>query len=325
QDSVNIPLLGLAVSDLCCDVTMSWCVICQGITRFGPVTFPVEPFGLMIMTASYPRVIFSRITSWLTALISLERCACVAFPLKVKSIFTPRNTGVMTFTIFAVLLASNMLIYYPREFQMKSNPNLNLTRLTMVILTDRLNSAAAINAILFISLPFINVILIIGCAVVLIIKLERSQKWRQHAQSGDQPIKRSPQKLIRLRPKTTPEHRNGKKLKKSIHSAKELKLTKMITSLTMIFLVCNMPSNGLLAASIFVPGFTSTGKFAELFQMLHSVAFFLETVNSSVNLLVYYAMSSKFKAEFMKLLTGPWRNFKMVETSNYPIPSKIKP
>ncbi|CAG5114702.1 unnamed protein product, partial [Candidula unifasciata] len=81
KDPINVTLIGLSISDLGCLVTLIWLNICF-TPSFQQADLPFDPTGILYLTAGWPHVIFTRVTSWITAFITLERCLCIALPLK---------------------------------------------------------------------------------------------------------------------------------------------------------------------------------------------------------------------------------------------------
>lgn len=74
--------LALSVSDLCCLVTLSLMNI--GFTPdVVEADLPFDPKEVVYLVAATPHFTFSRVTSWITAFITMERCLCVLVPLKV--------------------------------------------------------------------------------------------------------------------------------------------------------------------------------------------------------------------------------------------------
>ena len=111
SDSVKISLLGLAISDLGALLTLVWMSVCFN-PLFRKLSLTFDPDGVQYLTAGWPHVCFARITSYITAYITLERCLCVTLPLKVKTIITPRRTFLTISAIFLILFASVAPVYF---------------------------------------------------------------------------------------------------------------------------------------------------------------------------------------------------------------------
>ncbi|CAG5128614.1 unnamed protein product, partial [Candidula unifasciata] len=71
----------LAITDLGCLSTLLWTNICM-TPAFYSLDLPFEPIQFQFVTSGIPHVMFSRISSWITALVTLERCLCITMPLK---------------------------------------------------------------------------------------------------------------------------------------------------------------------------------------------------------------------------------------------------
>ncbi|CAL1541135.1 unnamed protein product, partial [Lymnaea stagnalis] len=298
QDSVNISLLALAIADLCCVTLSLWSSICSVFLRVQPRDFIFELYSLLIMTANLPRVIFSRVTCWITALIALERCICVTLPFRVKVVFTPRTTLATTVAVFLVTLAGHLSIYEARYWTARLDRSSNATKYYMVIFSSGWTSH--LTSLLFLALPIINILTVMICTLVLTVSLSASSKWRESATTsncpGAQYFDSNPAKSKQIK-----RERNGYKGKpKNLN--KEMRVSKMILILTLIFIACNLPSNMLIATRNMVPAFQEIGKLQNLFRATHIFAFLLETINSSVNIFVYYRMGSKFKTEFLNIM-----------------------
>ena len=90
-DSTNISLTALALSDLGVSSTALVTVLGVILTTLPNVPFTVDILYPLSVT---PHVDFIRVSALITTYISVERYLCVSFPLKIKSIITPRRTFV---------------------------------------------------------------------------------------------------------------------------------------------------------------------------------------------------------------------------------------
>ncbi|CAG5115105.1 unnamed protein product, partial [Candidula unifasciata] len=71
----------LAVSDIGCLATLIWTNICF-TPAFIEADLPFDTIEVTYLTSGIPHVTFTRVTGWITALITLERCLCITAPLK---------------------------------------------------------------------------------------------------------------------------------------------------------------------------------------------------------------------------------------------------
>ncbi|XP_059146733.1 uncharacterized protein LOC131934666 [Physella acuta] len=131
RDPINISLVGLAVADtggLVCLIWMSLCynpLVVDSLERLDLV-------GIQHITAGWPHVCFTRITGWLTVFITFERYLCIAFPLKVKAILTPRRTVIVVVLTFSTILASAVPVYVAIHIDAVFNFKANQTTFTIV-------------------------------------------------------------------------------------------------------------------------------------------------------------------------------------------------
>lgn len=121
-------------------------------------------------------------------------------------------------------------------------------------------------------LQCISLIAVVVCTVILVVQLNRKVKWRQQAVKGD-----------------------------NTSFEKDKRVIKMISFISVIFIICNIPSClGFIAMKTCL-NFHPTGANYNLFYVIWATVFAMEGVNSFLNVFVYLKMSSKFKDVFYKL------------------------
>lgn len=79
---MHVLLAGLSSSDLGCLITLIWTNICYN-PAFNDLDLPFSPIDFQYLTGTRLHIVFTRVTGCITAFITLERCLCVAMPLKV--------------------------------------------------------------------------------------------------------------------------------------------------------------------------------------------------------------------------------------------------
>ncbi|XP_005092081.1 uncharacterized protein LOC101852828 [Aplysia californica] len=130
KDTVNITLFGLAISDTGSLMGLLWMSIC-----FNPALvnsgIPFDHEDIQYLTAGWPHVIFARITSWITAFVTFERCLCIALPLKVKTIITPRRAVIVVVSIYLIMIACIAPVFYSVSLGPKYFPLKNKTLIVM--------------------------------------------------------------------------------------------------------------------------------------------------------------------------------------------------
>lgn len=271
SDAVNISLFGLAIGDMCSLIFALW----ESIS-FTPLVqdsdAPVVFTEIEYTTDCWPHVCFVRVTSYITAFITLERCLCITYPLKVKSIITPTLARVVVVLIFALVFASSAPDYYVNRLVWKFYPEKNRTMLGIMYIKDREKLeriSQVLNNVVLQCIAFISVVV---CTVVLIVQLNRKAKWRQQTAKGE---------------KAT--------------LGKDKKVIKMISFIAVIFLVSNFPSCMVFIAMTCTPQLHPSGVNYNMFYVIWAVVYVMEALNSTVNIFIYVKMSSKYKLIFYKM------------------------
>ncbi|XP_035829449.1 thyrotropin-releasing hormone receptor [Aplysia californica] len=274
HDSMNISLMGLAVSDLVSLVSMVYISLSYN-PLFVNAGLPFDPLGVQYMVGGGIHVCFARITSLITAFITFERCLCIAMPLKVKLIITPTRTKLIIFSIFAVMFVVFSPFYFVNKLTWELDADRNATILTHTFTDDRIiveTITFLIHGVIFSVFCFV---LIICCTVILVVKLNSKTKWREATAA------------------------KGVNAPEGV-GVKDKRVVKMVTFISSIFIVCFFPATVILLALALVPDLGYGAKYENMWFVLWSISCLTETVNSSVNILVYLKMSSKFRAVFMK-------------------------
>lgn len=216
----------------------------------------------------------SRIASFINAFITLERCLCIAMPLKVKEIITPRKTKIINVSIFIFMIAIFSPFYYVNRLEWRYNFIKNKTLLTLVFTDDKVFVETITFPIHSVSMSVISLVCVVVCTIILIIKLTKKSKWRQ-------------------------EHSVSATSALDVSSRKDQKVVKMVTSISVLFIVCYTPATISFVMMTCFPEFSIAGKFKNTFYVVWSLTVLLETLSSSVNIFIYFSMSSKFKAIFL--------------------------
>lgn len=227
-DPVNISLFGLAVSDLGALVTLVWMSICFN-PLFSSSGIGFDSVRVQYLTAGWPHVCCARITSWITAFITFERCVCIALPLKVKTIITPKRTMCVVTGIFIVMIASVCPVYYAITLGPIYDTSVNRTVISLVYRRNgHYIESVSFSINLFAQLS--SFVFVIVCTIILVRNLHRKCRWRRKSTSTD------------------------------VITQRDKKVMKMIILLSIIFIVCFLPSAVNLIVMIIIPGYSIMGK-----------------------------------------------------------------
>ena len=277
SESINISYCALCISDILCIIAFSWNALCF-IPAFTDLDLPFIPSEIVIVTGGSAVEIFSETTAWITAFISLERCLCVVFPLKVKDIVRPRRTVFIVVTIFALtILPLASITFYIYVFYSRFDTKTNRT-----LIGVRLRKSSLANTIFYIhpffKMVFMNItplVIVFVCSLSMAVHLNRSAAWRLN-QSGS----------------ISPDTQDNKAMRKYL---KDTRVAKTVLAIATCFMV--LESFGalrrLVAATL--PEFRLMGAYSRFFKAITRLAFSFSLINSSVNFIIYYKMGKKFR------------------------------
>ncbi|GFO02069.1 chemosensory receptor a [Plakobranchus ocellatus] len=290
SETIHISYLALAVSDLCTIITTMWCSVCFSplidmlFNRFRIVT---ELNFFANFTCIWPHVAFSKTTALITAWISLERCLCVVFPIKVKLIITRFITKIVLLIIFIIGCGPVVFAYTGRKSEWRFDPRLNQTRFFMF--ENGVRDLNLLNRLAF-SLysavyPVFSWVSVIVCTTFLIIKLRQSATWRRRNDNAPS------DKVI---------HRN--QIEERRISVKANRVTKTVVTVAIIFIVCSFPISISLFFSSLMREFSLSGRLRYLVSLNASFIVVLSEINSSVNIIVFAVMGTRFRSTLLKIL-----------------------
>ncbi|KAH9514526.1 hypothetical protein Btru_025580 [Bulinus truncatus] len=279
-DSVTISLMGLAIAELGSDVAMVWLSVCfNPMLRFSEdISF--DSVDIQYTTACWPHICLARITSWITAYITFERCLCVVLPLKVRSIITPgRTTGVIVTIYFAMFLSVSP-VYYATSFGPTFKPKINRTVIGLLYIPGGPGLIKVSNTVaLFTQVS--SFVIVIACTATLTQSLMTKAKWRMEAGNV-----------------------NAATGSKSASMDRDQKVVQMVTFISVIFLLCFTPCVFHLLTELFHPQYNVSGQLRNSYIICWSFMKTFEALNSCLNIFVYYSMSSKFRTVFLSMFFG---------------------
>ncbi|XP_005111724.1 uncharacterized protein LOC101852586 [Aplysia californica] len=248
QDSMNISLMahplvvdsgeafryrGLAVSDLCSLLTMIWISICWN-PLFYNSKLHFDPRDISNLTGAMPHVLFVKIATFITAFITFERCLCIAVPLKVKTIITPRRTKTIIISFYIALAVLMIPFCLGNRLEWVYDLTANATVLRATHAAER----EMLEAITFLTQDVIattfSFVFVICCTIVLIVKLKSKTKWRQATVAKSDRVAGGV-------------------------GVKDRKVVKMVTFIAVIFIVCTVPSTLLFLNMVIDPSFHLDG------------------------------------------------------------------
>ena len=281
HDNINTSYATLALSDLLCSLSTVVCGICRTpvvkdiLERYQIQTDMAkiaDVFGLM------PHLAFSRTTALLTSWISVERFLCVAFPTRAKTMVTRRASRAALTALFIAGCAPTVLTYASCDFDWKVNPQDNSTILIVNRNIESLGSkiTMVVYGMIYPSVSWITVAL---CTAFLIHRLRRNARWRNVNASTAQ--------------------NSGTILRRM--SVRENRLTRVVVAITCAFIICTLIAHAHALCLLILPGYSPEGTHLCLYMMAILTLLNLNQVNSSVNIVVFTILGSRFRYALVKM------------------------
>ncbi|XP_059178439.1 uncharacterized protein LOC131957709 [Physella acuta] len=271
NNAVNISFFGLAISDICSLATL----IIYNIW-FNPLLprfkVPVNPIEIEYLTAGLPHGCFTRITSWITVYITAEQCLCISLPLHIHRILTPARTITIICCIYLVMVLSLLPEYLTFDIVWRFNPGLNESILGLGY-RDNNNKTEGITFLLYSIYMLASFAIVVGLTLTLVVQLRRKTKWRKTA---------TPEQAMTL------NTRDRQTVLMVIVNAGVLLLTFTPTVVTMV-------------CGVSVAGFSVVGRHVNLFFMAWTFVHVFDALNGSLNTVLYFKTSSKFRQTFTEI------------------------
>lgn len=275
SDTVNISLLALAVSDLCSLLTLQLVNLVRNPLFIHQVPLIADEF--QHLTGGWPHACFARITSWITMYITFERCLCVVMPLKVKRIVRPKVAISVLVSIFLVMILTMIPDYATCYIGWKFVPARNRSALGLIFLANRNVHVVALSFSLTACTQISSFLAIILFTTILVVKMKQSSKWRLTLANNGQHSLKGSQK-------------------------RDNKTVKMIILIAVIYCICLLTFMVNCITTSIEPEFVAFGLYHNFFFAAWSFGFLVESINSSVNIFIYYSMSSKYRLTFQSFI-----------------------
>ena len=280
NDSVTVLLLTISISDV---VFLSF--LASSLLTFSFSWLGVFVFREMRETGDilfFPAFTFYDYSAYVSVFLGITRCACVAMPLRFKSVFTTKRTVVSVIILFTI----NVLLHIPVltifKLTWKTDPVSNTTFLSVVgdSLDVHLYKQSINDIINKNTLQVISFIVLVSCTFLLRYKLYESSKVRSKPASVT----------------GSGEGKDGSKQKKPHElSAKDIRVVQSVILVCSIYIMAQLPSLIYTAVRNIHPEFCPGCRLGYLLKIAVKVTFICYLLNASVNILVYYNYNSKYK------------------------------
>ncbi|KAK6995041.1 hypothetical protein BgiMline_011690 [Biomphalaria glabrata] len=275
QDGVNVSLTALAISDMCgLILELVYSVVLNSYILEKDLVVSKVVIGYI---TGYTFEYFTRVSSVITAYAAVERCLCVTWPLKVKSLITNKVSVVVNggiFILYSMYLFPQFLITY---FDWTYVPERNKTIYFIYFNSWRAEVFPVTYYVTDMLLPYSTYIVLITCCTTLFLKLKSKAKWRQLVSSSCDKV----------------SHVNRK----------ELKSARMFMTVSFMCVVLLLPHSLIFSATIFIRALALSGTNSDLSRVISTFTIFLKISYSSFTIFIYYNMSTKYRLEFQKMLS----------------------
>ena len=271
RSSTNVLLIGLAMSDLLyllsTVVRKSTCII----SRFDPI-LSYKYFVLSFSGAYYVNTCFSRVSSLLVAVISIERLLAVTLPMKVRLLC--RRTTVVITVIAVLVFTFASLVLLPLQYAVKYVNKTPYLRYNDFYLENK-EFVEIYNRYLTVAvLRWLPKVIVVVCNGIIIAFL-----WRR----------------------TIPVEAAENVISMANVSRTQRKITLMLVTVAVVFVLTLLPGDAFWLASMLVDGFRLYGKYNNLFDVLSDVTLTFEIINSSINFVIYMVLNSTFSEVYLIL------------------------
>uniref|UniRef100_A0A2C9KY51 G-protein coupled receptors family 1 profile domain-containing protein n=1 Tax=Biomphalaria glabrata TaxID=6526 RepID=A0A2C9KY51_BIOGL len=269
--SINISFALLALSELCGLLTLLWYTICGNpfVLKYEDTIFYFPE--VKHLTAGFPHGCFYGVTSWITVFIMAERCLCVAFPLNVKKLITPRRTKITIFCIYLLMFLSMAPQYACKYLDWKFVPRFNRSYIGLIIIEES-RQIEDVSSALFSSYMISSFLAVPTLTSTLLVLYSSSAKWR---------------------------YTNADR--KKVFSSRDRSLVKIVLVEGFIFSASYSVSVLVLMMNILLPEFNYVGRMSNLFFVCFSFTFLFDAFNSSIHFVLYLKMSSNYRATLREL------------------------
>lgn len=160
---------------------------------------------------------------------------------------------------------------------MKYFPERNRTLFGLVFTADRDYVQKITFIISNFVMPFSAFLLVIICTAMLVTSLQKNSLWHRSSASS----------------LTAAANRNQR-------------VGKMVVMISALFIACFIPTSIIMLAVAFEPELTVGGKYISVGFYLGGLGMLLESINSSVNIFIYYHMGSRFRGAFVTIFCKPF-------------------
>ncbi|GFN84705.1 chemosensory receptor a [Plakobranchus ocellatus] len=318
-EAMTVTLTGLAVADLGTVICQVWLSICWNPWfDFKRLNLTFRPLQIVYLSAGHPRLASVRISAGLLAWATLERCLCITLPFKVREIITPFRSKVVVIALFIFNTASAVPFYYTSRIVPFFDSAFNRSYLILAFTNDR-QEIDSVSFAFSVSLTVCSFVAVAVCTIVLVYTLDKASKWRESVTAHSDVARQEKSASLQSAPLEGSEaerrheqntqsmyaiSKSTEVIKKSKQAAsnKNKRAAKMVSIISTIFIVCSLPNTLNQLVMSMVPEYAKNGSYENINQTFWSLGYMTETVNASINIFMYFTMSSKYRSTIQEML-----------------------
>ncbi|KAL8586477.1 hypothetical protein ACOMHN_050072 [Nucella lapillus] len=216
---------------------------------------------------------FNYISYILSAIIATERCLCIINPLKFQTLLKTKTMAIIIIVTYILILGLCFITTFRYRVGCLYDPEINTIVKTGVSGTFYKSNKDVIDNlesfVFGVGLPGTVMVVVITTTRITTVKLREIVTWRAGTSSAISP--------------------------------REVALTKMLVANSILFLVCLTPVAVIRFSWMLIPGMSTGTQNMNFLLATFWIGELFTYVNSSLNIVVYYIMGSRYRETFWSL------------------------
>ncbi|KAK0044226.1 tachykinin-like peptides receptor 86C [Biomphalaria pfeifferi] len=289
DNSINISFFCKSVSDLFKILFIEWANVSFN-TYVDRLPMSIVFSEVYFVAGSWPSGLVCRLSLYIAVYITAERCLCILYPLKVKTLITPTRTKVSIAVIgifnFAPLVPEYTSVYLSWTYHEERNA-------TVLGLALRSSSTQTqgVSFLFHVAMVMFGLACVIVFTSILVVQLRRQSRWRMMNSGGNLD-------------KTSPL------------SKRDRRSVAMVIVVAVALVIFYTPLASMSIITTFVAEFYISGKYTKPFLVLWNLVYIFGMVNCSLNIIIYYKMNSRFKSTLVRLFRCSVKDTKTTPSSS---------
>ena len=310
KDNVTITLLFLSISDLL-NITINSLTIAG---RYMEVAQPrhIWPFNrfIIILGPYWYAYIFYDYSSFISVFLATVRCACVARPLRFKSMFTKSRTVTILCLLFILAFILRVPVITVFRLIWAVNPQTNTTYRSIELagnFRDIYQANDILNRNIISWLAYITITM---CVIILASKLQSASRFRQSLTSqatnngeSEKNSKVCPISESQGGPTEVSKSINHNVKHSDKMSARDLQVIKSVTLICVIFILSQLPFQVVSTVRLFVPEFANFRSAQYIYSFASHISNTCGYLNASVNIFVHIRFNTRYRARLLALIS----------------------